>query len=141
MCAVYNGYGFGYGVQRLGYGQGYPYMASPLQGTDGSNLVYVSGYAGAQGFQMPPNTRALLLDSEDSQFFVKSTDSLGRADICTFRFNRVDFSNAKSDNNSDNCVSQHNSEHNAELESLSAKVSELDQYLCAIKPKLDELLA
>lgn len=137
---MYTGYGgYGYNLPRLQYGQSFGY--SLMQGTDGSNMIYVNGYAGAQGYQMPPNARVLLLDSEDGQFFVKTTDSLGRASICSFKFTQVDFSDGKQHNTEDNSVSQQTSESNAAFEALTAKVAELEQYLCAVKPKLDELLS
>lgn len=46
-----------------------------------TNITFVNGIEGAKAFQMSPNSSALLMDSDNSKFYVKSTDSLGVAKI------------------------------------------------------------
>lgn len=57
----------------------YPYMPqTPTQPTPPSNsLVWVQGESGAKSYIIPPNTTALLMDSESQRFYIKSADSTG----------------------------------------------------------------
>lgn len=46
-----------------------------------TNITFVNGIEGAKAYQMSPNSSALLMDSDNSKFYVKTTDSLGVAKI------------------------------------------------------------
>lgn len=52
-------------------------------------ITWVQGEAGAKGFQLPPNSNAILLDSEDSVFYIKTTDNVGMATLRKFKFEEV----------------------------------------------------
>jgi len=58
----------------------YPYAAAPQQPQpqpQGSNLNWVQGEAGAKSFLVAPNTTVLLMDSEESKFYLKGADESG----------------------------------------------------------------
>lgn len=62
----------------------YPYYsyAQPVpnqQGNFPQILAYVHGLEGANGFQMGPNSKALLMDLDDDCFYIKTTDPMARA--------------------------------------------------------------
>lgn len=51
-----------------------------------SNIVWVQGIEGAKGYQVPPNGNAMLMDSENSRFYIKSADSVGMVTMRMFDF-------------------------------------------------------
>ena len=55
-----------------------------------SNIEYVNGIEGAKAFILPPNTQKLLLDSDNSFFYIKTTDMQGKPTVKRFRFIDVD---------------------------------------------------
>lgn len=83
----YNGYQTGY------YGQPMPEQFSrqnqmiqqpmtapqsqPQQTTDTGGIIWVQGEAGAKAYLVAPGQSVLLMDSEKSAFYIKSTDSSG----------------------------------------------------------------
>lgn len=58
-----------------------PYMTQmqmPVQSPQTNNgLIWVQGEAGAKSYMVPPNSTVMLMDSENQQFFLKSTDVSG----------------------------------------------------------------
>lgn len=61
------------------YAYGYPYSApstaAPQQQSNG--IVWVQGEAGAKSFLVAPGQSVLLMDSENSVFYIKSSDPSG----------------------------------------------------------------
>lgn len=61
------------------YNYGYPYTApntaAPQQQSSG--IVWVQGEAGAKSFLVAPGQSVLLMDSENSVFYIKSSDPSG----------------------------------------------------------------
>ena len=56
----------------------YPYQTMPAQQpTNTSGIEWVQGEAGAKGRFVPPNSTALLMDSESQNFYIKTTDASG----------------------------------------------------------------
>lgn len=51
-----------------------------------TNVTFVNGIEGAKAFQLRPNSNVLLMDSDNSKFYVKSTDNLGIANISSYSF-------------------------------------------------------
>lgn len=51
-----------------------------------SGITFVNGIEGAKGYQLPPNSTVILMDSENSKFYIKSTDSVGMASIKGYKF-------------------------------------------------------
>lgn len=61
--------------------------APPPQTNQG--LLWVQGEAGAKSYLMAPNTTVLLMDSEGSRFYLKSTDNAGMPSMRTFEYAEV----------------------------------------------------
>lgn len=52
-------------------------------------LLWVQGEAGAKSYLVAPNTTVLLMDSESSRFYLKSTDGAGMPNLRTFEYTEV----------------------------------------------------
>lgn len=55
-----------------------------------SNIEYVNGIEGAKAFILPPNTKKLLLDSDNAFFYIKTTDTQGKPSVRRFRYIDID---------------------------------------------------
>ena len=49
-------------------------------------ILWVQGEAGAKSYLVAPNTSVLLMDSEESRFFIKTTDNAGMPTLRTFEY-------------------------------------------------------
>lgn len=82
-----------------------PYMQQPMDrlaqlqagqyqpAQNNQSILWVQGESGAKSYLVAPNTNILLMDSEDSRFYIKSTDSAGIPNLRTFEYKEV-FQNA-----------------------------------------------
>lgn len=61
--------------------------APPPQANQG--LLWVQGETGAKSYLMAPNTTVLLMDSEGSRFYLKSTDNAGMPSLRTFEYTEI----------------------------------------------------
>ena len=61
--------------------------AQPPQTNQG--LLWVQGEAGAKSYLVAPNTTVLLMDSEGSRFYLKSTDNAGMPSFRVFEYSEV----------------------------------------------------
>ena len=52
-------------------------------------LLWVQGEAGAKSYLVAPNTTVLLMDSEGSRFYLKSTDGAGMPSLRVFEYSEV----------------------------------------------------
>lgn len=52
-------------------------------------ILWVQGEAGAKSYLVAPNTSVLLMDSENSQFYIKTTDAAGMPTLRTFTYTEV----------------------------------------------------
>lgn len=52
-------------------------------------LLWVQGEAGAKSYLLAPNTTVLLMDSESSRFYLKSTDGAGMPSLRMFEYTEV----------------------------------------------------
>lgn len=59
----------------------------PPQANQG--ILWVQGETGAKSYLMAPNTTVLLMDSEGSRFYLKSTDNAGMPSLRTFEYTEV----------------------------------------------------
>ena len=57
---------------------------NPPQSNQG--LIWVQGESGAKAYLMVPNSTVMLMDSEDSVFYLKSTDASGMPTLRTFDY-------------------------------------------------------
>ena len=64
-------------------------MSQPQQQTYGNNFLYVNGLEGAKAYIISPNTSALLMDSDNPTFYIKSANSLGQSALKQFNFSEV----------------------------------------------------
>ena len=51
-----------------------------------TNITFVNGIEGAKAYQLSPNSSALLMDFDNSKFYVKTTDSLGVPKVSSYSF-------------------------------------------------------
>lgn len=103
--------------------------------TTNSNITFVNGMEGAKAFQMSPNSSVVLMDSENSKFYVKRTDNLGVAKISSYVFSEEEvshdnFSSPLSTNN----ISQQT------VEEITKKLSDLESRFNNLNDKLAPLL-
>lgn len=61
----------------------------PQQQPINQGLLWVQGEAGAKSYLVAPNTTVLLMDSEGSRFYLKSTDNAGMPNLRTFEYSEV----------------------------------------------------
>lgn len=69
----------------------------PQQNT---SITWVNGIEGAKGYMLPPNSSALLMDSDSTRFYIKTTDSAGMGSIKAYRFEEIS-DNATGDDSSE----------------------------------------
>ena len=103
-----------------------------------TNITFVNGIEGAKAFQMSPNSSALLMDSDNSKFYVKSTDNLGVAKISSYTFIEEEISTGNKSSSQDSAESVALSKE--EYESLILKISELESKTNELSAKLEEVL-
>ena len=90
----------GYGYNPYQYGQVNPLQPQmdrlaqmqaqyqqPQQVNQG--ILWVQGEAGAKSYLVAPNTSVLLMDSENSNFYIKTTDAAGMPTLRTFAYKEV----------------------------------------------------
>lgn len=68
-----------------GFGAYQQPMAQPQQMAS-QDLIQVNGLGGAQNFQLAPNSRVALFDSNADIFYIKSTDAGGYPTIQAYQF-------------------------------------------------------
>lgn len=73
--------------QNNGWNQNNAQQSQPPQTNQG--LLWVQGEAGAKSYLVAPNTTVLLMDSEGSRFYLKSTDNAGMPSLRVFEYSEV----------------------------------------------------
>lgn len=103
-----------------------------------TNITFVNGIEGAKAFQIRPNQSVILMDSDNSKFYVKSTDNLGVAKISSYSFTEDEISNTK------NTIPANTAEFrqitNDEYNSMVSKISDLENKLSELTSKISDLL-
>lgn len=62
-------------------------MFQPVQNQQNNQgLIWVQGEVGAKSYLVAPNSTVMLMDSEASKFFIKSTDGAGMPTIRTYEY-------------------------------------------------------
>lgn len=103
-------------------------QASP-QANNG--LIWVSGEVGAKSYLVAPNATVMLMDSECSKFYIKSTDGAGMPTIRTYEYkecsqNAPQVTNSNSNNLNEQFVTR--DEYKAicgKYEELQARIDDL----------------
>lgn len=91
----YNPYQFGQvnplqpQMDRLAQMQAQYQQQQPQVPQTNQGILWVQGEAGAKSYLVAPNTSVLLLDSENSQFYIKTTDQAGMPTLRTFVYQEV----------------------------------------------------
>lgn len=81
-------------------------MMQNQSGQQNQGLIWVSGEVGAKSYLMAPNSTVMLMDSETSRFFIKSTDSAGMPTIRTFEYKECSQSLPQSPQNEEKNLSE-----------------------------------
>lgn len=77
-------------LQQLQAQRQMPQFAQPAQPPQtNQGLLWVQGETGAKSYLMAPNTTVLLMDSEGSRFYLKSTDNAGMPNLRTFEYTEI----------------------------------------------------
>jgi len=62
----------------------------PTQWQAPSNSIqWVQGVAGAKGYMIAPNSSVLLMDSEETKFYIKSADASGMPNLRIFEYTEI----------------------------------------------------
>ncbi len=104
-----------------------------------TNITFVNGIEGAKAMQLQPNSSQLMMDSDNTMFYVKSTDNLGIAKISAYSFTEVDLNNLGSVIKADSQPKEPEvtgEQYNA----LLAKVEELERFKNHAEEKLQGLI-
>lgn len=103
-----------------------------------TNITFVNGVEGAKAYQMSPNSSALLMDSDNSKFYVKTTDSLGVAKISSYSFTEDE--NLAGQNQGQQNTANTDQLSKEDFDNLLLKVSELETKINELSAKLAEVL-
>lgn len=108
--------------------------APPPQTNQG--LLWVQGEAGAKSYLMAPNTTVLLMDSEGSRFYLKSTDNAGMPSMRTFEYTEILQNTPQAPQTvPDNLDSKYVTR--VEYDALSAKYAEIMDKMDSFRPVPD----
>ena len=88
-----------------------------------TNITFVNGIEGAKAFQLRQNSNVLLMDSDNSKFYVKSTDNLGIANISSYSF--VEDKNLPIENVAANQPSNTGEQNTKLYDEMKTKISDL----------------
>lgn len=103
-----------------------------------TNITFVNCIEGAKAFQLRQNSSVLLMDSDNSKFYVKSTDNLGIANISSYSF--VEDKNLPIENVAANQPSNTGEQNTKLYEEMKTKISELKSKVNELQSKLNEVL-
>lgn len=103
-----------------------------------TNITFVNGMEGAKAFQLRPNSNVLLMDSDNSKFYVKSTDNLGIANIQTYSF--VEDKNLPVENVAASQPSDAGEQNTKLYDEMKNKINELETKVDELQSKLNEVL-
>lgn len=117
------------------YPNGMQQNPQPFQ--QNTNITFVNGIEGAKAYQLSPNSSVLLMDSDNSKFYVKSTDNLGVPKLTSYSFAEDDLS-VKSEQSA-SIPPESTVVSNADLEALMTKVSELEDFKKLVESKIGDL--
>ena len=76
-------------MDRLAQTQAQYQQQQPQVPQTNQGILWVQGEAGAKSYLVAPNTSVLLMDSENSQFYIKTTDQAGMPTLRTFVYQEV----------------------------------------------------
>lgn len=110
----------------------------PQQQQTNTNMMFVNGVEGAKAFQVSPNSSVLLLDSENSKFYVKTSDNLGMPKLTSYSFTEDGLQAAHKQEAPQQQETVSISKQ--EFEGLLAKIAEFDEFRVSTEKMLKELM-
>lgn len=120
---------YGYQTPVIQQQQQIPQMQTPQQPQQQSNgLIWVSGEIGAKSYLIAPGNTVMLMDSESSKFYIKSTDGAGMPSIRTFEYKECIQNAPQALTSHDNSVND-NFITREEFDDLRAKYEELEKQI------------
>lgn len=106
-------YGYGYGVNNQNYNIPNQYYGNMMPANDmGIQGVRFATRDEAKAYRLEPNQRVMLMDKDNSIFYIKSADALGQSTLETYEFKKV---------NPEAIVNNQNSEPKFDMENLVKK--------------------
>lgn len=103
-----------------------------------TNITFVNGMEGAKAFQLSPNSNVLLMDSDNSKFYVKSTDNLGVPKISSYSFSED--TNLPSNSLIPENIGELGLVTTEEFSKVSEKVSEIESKIYDFMSKFGDLV-
>lgn len=76
-------------MYNQGIAQGFSTGYNQTQQNQNNNIIFVQGEVGAKSFQLQPNQSVMLLDNDDSKFYIKTTDATGMSTLKAYRFEEI----------------------------------------------------
>ena len=89
-----------------------------------TNITFVNCIEGAKAYQLSPNYSALLMDSDNSKFYVKTTDSLGVSKVSSYSF--VEDENFANQNQEQQNTVKTDQPSKEDFDGILLKISELE---------------
>lgn len=120
------------------YTPSYAQPTYPQQSQSGG-LIWVQGEAGAKSYLVAPNSTVMLMDSEGSRFYIKSTDNSGMPTLKTYVYHQEGATAAPGAANSPDTVEVADYIKRDEFDGLMAKIEELEKRMAEETKKADRL--
>nr|UVX54351.1 MAG: hypothetical protein [Bacteriophage sp.] len=124
MALYNNPYQYSFGVPgQMNQFQQQPVQipAQPVQQPQQNNsgILWVSGEVGAKSYLVAPGTSVLLMDSDDTVFYLKTADQSGMPSLRTFKYSEI------TDQKSFNKTDQNNFVNREEFENFKNNILEM----------------
>ena len=103
-----------------------------------TNITFVNGIEGAKAYQLSPNSSALLMDSDNSKFYVKTTDSLCVPKVSSYSFVEDENFNGQSQEPHNTVKTDQPSKE--DFDGILLKISELETKTNELSSKFAEVL-
>ncbi len=116
----------------------YPQPSYP-QPSQNSGLIWVQGEAGAKSYLVAPNSTVMLMDSEGSRFYIKSTDGSGMPTLKTYVYHQEGATAAPMASNSPDKEEMVDFIKRDEFSALTAKIEELEKRVAEEAKKAERL--
>lgn len=92
-----------------------------------NQFSYVNGIEGAKAWILSPNSKILLMDSDDDRFYLKETDASGMATIKTYTFSQITENKTRKEKSNDESylTKKEFQEYKAEIDKFKEEFTEL----------------
>ena len=103
-----------------------------------TNITFVNGIEGAKAYQLSSNSSALLMDFDNSKFYVKTTDSLCVSKVSNYSF--VEDENFTNQNQEQQNTVKTDQPSKEDFDGILLKIFELEAKTNELSAKLAEIL-